>query len=613
VVGARRGADGPGTLRALSALRQQAPRPWGAKAVVIVTAALALSAVAPDLAGAAGGAPGSTTGAARGREPTDPNQLVTPASQVRPPPGRVHSAREILRIAARDPRVIATLRRHPGATGSAYFKGQRRWQVSYFTAPRPGQPPSARKEIAQVLIDDRSGAVLESWSGFQVAWTMARGYPGAFGRKASALYVWLPLLVLFVVPFVDRRRLRSMRHLDLLVLASFSVSLAFFSHGYIGVSVPLAYPPLAYLLVRMLLVARARGREPGGEAPAGPALLVPASWLAVGLVFLIGFRIGLNVVDSNVIDVGYAGVIGANRIVQGKPIYHHFPRDNERGDTYGPVVYYAYVPFERLWPWSGRWDDLPAAHGAAVGFDLLAILLVFLAGVRIRGPTLGIALAYAWAAYPFTLLVSSSNSNDSLVTALVMAALLLAGRPAARGAAVALAAATKFAPLALAPLFALYRPGGGGRRAGSVRSLALFSAGFLVAAGLAFAPVLLPGEGGEFWRRAVVNQAERESPFSLWGLVGGLRGVQTGVQLAVAALAVTVAFVPRRRDVVTLATLAAAVLIAVQIGVTHWFYLYIVWFFPLVMVAVLAGSGPAGPPPAPGRPADRAREPAVAA
>jgi hypothetical protein len=65
--------------------------------------------------------------------------------------------------------------------------------------------------------------------------------------------------------------------------------------------------------------------------------------------------------------------------------------------------------------------------------------------------------------------------------------------------------------------------------------------------------------------------------------------------------------------VVTLAALAAAVLIAVQIGVTHWFYLYIVWFFPLVMVAVLAGSGPAGPPPAPGRPADRAREPAVAA
>ena len=28
-------------------------------------------------------------------------------------------------------------------------------------------------------------------------------------------------------------------------------------------------------------------------------------------------------------------------------------------------------------------------------------------------------------------------------------------------------------------------------------------------------------------------------------------------------------------------------LIALQLGVTHWFYLYIVWFFPLVMVALL--------------------------
>jgi hypothetical protein len=30
------------------------------------------------------------------------------------------------------------------------------------------------------------------------------------------------------------------------------------------------------------------------------------------------------------------------------------------------------------------------------------------------------------------------------------------------------------------------------------------------------------------------------------------------------------------------------VLIALQLGVTHWFYLYLVWFFPLVMLALLA-------------------------
>jgi hypothetical protein len=80
---------------------------------------------------------------------------------------------------------------------------------------------------------------------------------------------------------------------------------------------------------------------------------------------------------------------------------------------------------------------------------------------------------------------------------------------------------------------------------------------------------------------------QRGSPFSVWGLWGGLSVEQHLVQGLAVGLALIVAFVPRRRDVVTVAALAAAVLIALQLGVTHWFYLYIVWFFPAVMVAVL--------------------------
>ena len=48
---------------------------------------------------------------------------------------------------------------------------------------------------------------------------------------------------------------------------------------------------------------------------------------------------------------------------------------------------------------------------------------------------------------------------------------------------------------------------------------------------------------------------------------------------------------PRRRDLVGLAGLRAAILIALQLGVTHWFYLYIPWFFPLVMLALLGRYG----------------------
>ena len=32
---------------------------------------------------------------------------------------------------------------------------------------------------------------------------------------------------------------------------------------------------------------------------------------------------------------------------------------------------------------------------------------------------------------------------------------------------------------------------------------------------------------------------------------------------------------------------SAAVVIATQLGIEHWFYLYIPWFFPLVMVSLL--------------------------
>ena len=38
----------------------------------------------------------------------------------------------------------------------------------------------------------------------------------------------------------------------------------------------------------------------------------------------------------------------------------------------------------------------------------------------------------------------------------------------------------------------------------------------------------------------------------------------------------------------TVCALAAAVLIAAQLAVTHWFYLYIVWFLPPLLVALVA-------------------------
>jgi hypothetical protein len=527
-----------------------------------------------------------------------------------PPAAHRLSSEKVLAIAGRLPEMRALRAENRGSFGDVYLKGAFQWQVSYFTK-------GGKKEIGLVIIADLDGRVLEQWTGFQVAWTMARGYPGAFGRHVNALYVWLPLCVLFFVPFFDFRRPFSLLHLDLLALLSFSVSLAFFNHAHIYASVPLAYPPLLYLLARMLALLRRRSSARARPSqPPRLRLLVPAPWLALGVVFLLGFRIALNVTDSNVIDVGYAGVIGASKIVHGEALYGGWPADNEHGDTYGPVNYETYVPFEQAFGWSGRWDDLPAAHAAAIFFDLLATALLFLLGRRMRGPTLGVALAYAWSAYPFTLYSLESNSNDSFVGALVLAAVLAASyrselARAGRGVLAALAGLTKFAPLALAPLLATHGLSGlsSARRA---RALVLYVAAFVGAVAFVSIPALSHDSLHTIYERTIVYQSNRGSPFSVWGLYG-LQGLETFAEIAAVVLAVVLAVVPRRPDVVGLAAACAAVIIATQLGIEHWFYLYIPWFFGLVIVALLGALSDPSPrwPAAASAPA-RSSQPAAA-
>ncbi len=559
-------------------------------------AAIVLAVCLLAATSAAGAVPKLTAGLRTGAHTASTSTSENPvpvAPSIVPPAGRRLSSDEVLEIAGRLPKIRRLRAAYHGSYDGAYLKGSWRWQVSYFS--RKG------KEIGQVIVSDATGRVLEQWTGFQVAWTMARGYPGAFGRHVNALYIWLPLCALFLLPFIEWRRPFALRHLDLLMLLSFSISLAYFNHGAIYKSVPLAYPPLVYLLVRMLLLLRS------GARPRPLRLWIPAPWLAVGVVFLLGFRIGLNVTDGNVIDVGYAGVIGAQRIADGKPLYGHYPSNNEHGDTYGPVNYEAYVPFQQVFGWSGLWDDLPAAHAAAVAFDLLALGLIFWLGLRLRGPTLGVALAYAWVAYPFTLFALESNSNDTLVAVLLLATLLAASSPPARGMFSALAGLTKFAPLALAPLFATHglrespssgasprSPGTRLRRAlVEARSLVLFTFAFALTAALVLIPALTHDSLHTIYERTLAYQDNRGAPFSVWGLYGGMHSWQTLAQAAAVALALGLALLPRRRGVPALAAAAAAILIALQLGLEYWFYLYIVWFFPLVMLALLGGEASA--------------------
>jgi hypothetical protein len=478
-------------------------------------------------------------------------------------------ASKATRIASHDPNVAKEREENGALTHSANMVDGN-WEIGWFARD---------KEVALVIVDPVTGLVRESWTGYQVAWKMARGYPGAFGHKLNAPYVFLPLCAIFLLGLLDWRRLRRAANLDLLFLLGFGVSNFFFNRAEIGVSVPLQYIPLGYLFGRALWIGL-RGGE--GIRPAWPA-----AWLLVAALFLMGFRVGLNMADSGAIDVGYAGVVGADRIAHGEPIYGNFPSEISQGDTYGPVNYYTYVPFERIWPWSGTWNDLPAAHGAAVFFDLATFALLIALGRRIRpgprGNKLGATLAFGWAAYPYTAYALLSNSNDTLVAALLVATLLVLARPAARGVMAALATFTKFAPVVLLPMLATY----GEKR---LRFILAFAA---TTVALMLWPAIDPGLH-TFYDRTIAYQAGRDSPFSIWGQVPSLEPLRVALLVGVGLLAVVLAFRPRRKTLMQVAALGAALLIGVQLTMHHWFYLYIVWFYPLLLIAMVCrekGSG----------------------
>jgi hypothetical protein len=529
------------------------------------------------------------------------------ATDPAPEPPRLDEEAAI-RIALEHPKVAGWLRRYPPdpTTTATYLEERRTWLVKAWSG-QAGQ-------IAQVVVEDTSGRVAEAWTGPQVAWKMARGADGAFGGKVlQRPYVWIALCLVFLLGLADLRRPLRLGNLDLLVLVSFSASLAFFNRGEIFASVPLAYPPLVYLLVRGLVVG-ARRRSAALQP------LWPTWAIAVACVFLLGFRVGLNLEQPRgVIDVGLANVVGASRILDGQMPYGHMPQRGdlepcgpedaegnvreriqtngrceaavERGDTYGPVSYLSYVPAVALFPWSGKWDSLPTAHATSIAFDLLVVLGLVLVGRRFGGNRLAALLAFAWVAYPFTAYTLNANTNDAIMPAFLVFGFWLASSPWARGAAVALAGWTKFGALLLAPLWATY-PERDGRR------LVRFALAFLAATAAAFSILLLEPSlvdaARTFWERTFGFQLERDSPFSLWGWgqyhadgipdLGVLQPVLAGAAIG---LALAVAVVPRVKGPVELAALSAAVLVAFQLALTHWFYLYLPWVLPFVALWLL--------------------------
>jgi hypothetical protein len=188
------------------------------------------------------------------------------------------------------------------------------------------------------------------------------------------------------------------------------------------------------------------------------------------------------------------------------------------------------------------------------------------------------------------------STNDELVALLVVLTMLVLSKPIKRGVLVGLGAAAKFFPAVLLPLVAV------GRGDADQHTIRKVLAGFVIAAGASIALFLPPGGLKEMWDHTIGYQLTRTDIFSIWALHPALSPIKDAVTAFAVVLAVVVAFRPRgARTPAQVAALGAAVIIAVQLPALHWFYLYIVWFLPLILIAVLGVDAPAVDPSVPDR------------
>jgi hypothetical protein len=486
---------------------------------------------------------------------------------------------EAIKLAASDGEVRGELEDHgPHTTGASYEDG--RWTVRFYvdeTGMVGGRPTDRGKEVASVEIDDDTWVIDSVQTGDQVGWLMARGIPGAYGKQANYPWVWGPLALAFALAFVRTDKLFSLRNLDVAVLLGFLVSHHFFREGMVFEAVVLWYPPLVYLLVRNLLLGFGIGERVEKTSNLPTWLLFTLAGLAAGLV------LALNT-DARVIDVGYAGVVGADRILSGEIPYGNMPSDVGTGDTYGPLNYLLYVPFVLMFGFSGNWDFLPAAHALTMFCFVAAGVALFVAGYRLSGPKGAAAMVFAWTAFPYTVYATNNNTNDVIVAAVVAIGLAAASSPLARGAAIAAGFSVKLFPLILGPLWLAH---GGWRR----RPMTDFVLGGLGVLLVAFSVLLFPGQpvaaAKLFYESTLGFQGERVSPWTVYTQLPALAFLQKPLTAFTIFLAVLVAFVPRRRTVRRLAALSAAIVIAFQLTVNYWFYAYVTWFEPFVFVSLL--------------------------
>jgi hypothetical protein len=318
-------------------------------------------------------------------------------------------------------------------------------------------------------------------------------------------------------------------------------------------------------------------------------------WLRCLLVVVAAVFVMVGVGSPDAVDVLYAAMEGATRLIHGVLPYGHLPPGVIHGDTYPILTYLLYTPLALVAPVNTTWDSVTGGLALAVLAGLAAAAAVFLtvAGRRRRGSRrppeveeAGLRAALAWLAFPPLLITVSTGTTDPMLAAMLAIAVLVWRRPALCSALLAAAGWFKFAPFVLVPVrLAPLR----GRRL--IRALVAIAVVSLPLLGLL---VALGGTGGP---AAMVHsmsyQFTRGSMQSVWGALG-IPGAQPfGQGCVLGLIAGSVVWLRRHPDRAAdrrrMAALSAAILIGLQLSADYWAFLYVAWVMPLIGSSVLAG------------------------
>jgi len=390
------------------------------------------------------------------------------------------------------------------------------------------------------------------------------------------LLVAVPSAACFVLGLLDWRRPWRVAHLDLLALAGFFPVAMLLSDDISQPGLGLGAVCLGWLFVRMLGIWLGKWSMPQLRPSIG------SRWLLAALAVLLILRVG-SVFVGNISDVGQASSLGAWRLLNGQHLYGAVSWQGPGGlrlsrpDSYGPFAYYAYIPFVAIFPPA---PAQVATLAPAACFDLLTLAGLVVLGRRLGGWPLVQAFMFAYLLYAFTDLSLMSGTNDALIAALCVWTIVAAQRPVIRGLLIAAAALTKFVPALLAFQFL------GEKRERSrymltlVASLAGMLAWPLIASGTAqfldstFGYQLIHRGGGV--------------QFSIWAYMPHVATLtRLPLAAALALLAISPMWRPPVQDARQLAALAAALLIGAQLLLGYWFYDYLIWFYPLLIVAII--------------------------